>query len=142
VAIMPNFRQIYDGIAVAYLGRGLARRDGLSEAVIARAEKLLGVRLPEALREYYACAGNASGLNEAHNHFRNPRDLYFEGEYLMFMDENQAVVSWGIKRADLGEADPVVWQRNNTPPEEWYSEEKSFTELMASMFEWYKSEGI
>ena len=33
--------------------------------------------------------------------------------------------------------DPETWQRNNTS-DKWYSEKKSFTELLISMFDWYK----
>ena len=38
--------------------------------------------------------------------------------------------------------DPVAWQRNNTPPVAWYSEEKSFTALLIDMFEWSEQSGV
>ena len=139
---MPEFKETYDEIAVACLGRHLSRRDSLSEAAVSRAEKRLGVRLPGAVRDYYRSAGKAADLNTVYNSLYELDDLDFDGEYLMFMDENQSVVSWGIARSDLGQADPIVWQRNNTPPVEWYSEELSFSAFMASMFEWYKSEDM
>ncbi|MBN2293656.1 MAG: hypothetical protein JXM70_14600 [Pirellulales bacterium] len=48
----------------------------------------------------------------------------------------------GVPLSGIAEADPIVWQRNNTPSVEWYSEEKSFSFFMASMFDWYKSENF
>jgi hypothetical protein len=38
-------------------------------------------------------------------------------KYLVFMEENQEVVSWGIPVTSLHETDSVVWQRNNLPPD-------------------------
>jgi hypothetical protein len=40
-------------------------------------------------------------LCSIHNNVFSPKDLDFEDGYLMFMDENQSVVSWGIKKKDL-----------------------------------------
>ena len=57
------------------------------------------------------------------------------------MDENQSVVSWGIKKKDLRKTDPETWQRNNSS-EDWYAEEKTFTELVTSMFDWYQGLGV
>lgn len=81
--------------------------------------------------------GKVADLCSIHNNVFHPKDLVFEDGYLMFMDENQSVVSWGIKKKDLKKADPEVWQRNNSS-DAWYSEKKSFIELLTSMFDWYK----
>ena len=58
------------------------------------------------------------------------------------MDENQDVVSWGVRRDEMDRPNPPTWQRNNTPPTEWFAEEKSFTELLESMFDWYAEMGL
>ena len=47
----------------------------------------------------------------------------------------------GNQKKDLKKADPETWQRNNSV-EKWYSEEKSFLELLTSMFDWYKGLGV
>ena len=57
------------------------------------------------------------------------------------MDENQAVVSWGVRIEDPAD-DPIVWQRNNAPPTTWYSERKRFTAFLRSMLNWYSRSGI
>ena len=39
---------------------------------------------------------------------------FYDAHHLIFREENQRVVSWGIPRDALRDEDPVVWQRNNT----------------------------
>ena len=59
------------------------------------------------------------------------------------MDENQSVVSWGFRTTDCAvRTIQSVWQRNNTPPHEWHSEDKPFTRFLASMFDWYIEMGM
>ena len=86
-------------------------------------------------------AGAVRDLCSIHNVILHPKGLNFEEGYLIFMEENQGVVSWGIKKKDLKKTNPTTWQRNNTS-EDWYSEEKSFIELLTSMFDWYKGLGV
>jgi hypothetical protein len=128
-------------LAKRHLGRALTPQDGCSELAIRRVEKRLGIPLPKAIRAYYSHCGRNARLNRTHNFVRSLAELSFEDGHLMLMDENQAVVSWGIPIADLGKPDPVVWQRDNTPPITWYSEEKTWSELLESMFEWYTEAG-
>jgi len=138
---MSKQRKVCRGFVERYLKRPWTEADGLSEKDLKKAEVRLGIKLPAALREFYLSVGAVRDLRSIHNIIFPPRDLVFEEGYLMFMDENQSVVSWGIKKKDLKKADPETWQRNNSS-EEWYSEEKSFTELLTSMFDWYKGLGV
>ena len=95
------------------------------------------MRIPGSLAYYYQRAGRCAALNALHHRLYAPAELVVvEGGYLRFMDENQSVVSWGFRTADCHVDDPTVWQRNNTPPHAWYSEEKPFTWFLASMFDW------
>lgn len=55
---------------------------------------------------------------------------------LVFMEENQCVVFWGIAKADLGEADPVVWQGVNGEPIEWYAEDHRLSRFLMAMWKW------
>jgi hypothetical protein len=138
---MSNHAKTCKGFVEHYLGRPWTSADGLSEKDVKKAESRLGVTLPAALRTFYLSVGAVSELCCIHNTIFPPNDLSFEEGYLMFMDENQSVVSWGIKKKDLKMSDPEAWQRNNSS-EDWYSEEKSFLELLTSMFEWYKQLGV
>ena len=137
-----NFIVVYNGFLKKYLEREIEPGDGVEETRIAEAEDRLGFRLPIALREYYHLLGEVKELNTIQNYFHSVEELDIEEDHLIFMEENQSVVSWGIPLRDISVEDPVVWQRNNTAPVEWYSEEKPFSALMESMFDWYKSENI
>ena len=80
-------------------------------------------------------------MNRIHNEFCNIEDLTVEDDYLIFMHENQSVVSWGIPLSSLKEENPAVWQRNNKS-RQWYPEGESFTAVMESMFAWYSKMGL
>ncbi|AKU99187.1 hypothetical protein AKJ09_05851 [Labilithrix luteola] len=125
-----------------YLRRSWRAEDGLPPAEVASAERRLGRPIPVAVRAFYLNLGGVDVLCRIHNEIRRPDKLDFEDGYLIFMDENQDVVTWGLRCDDLGQADPTAWQRNNTPPTEWFSEEKSFSDLLQSMFDWYEESGI
>lgn len=66
--------------------------------------------LPEVLREYYLHLGKHEAVNYAHNRLLKPGEIgYSQDEYLVFFEENQQVVYWGIKKADLTLPDPPVY---------------------------------
>ena len=137
-----NFDKTYGSLCMKYLGRSVTSSDGVSELVIAKAEKRLGFALPASLRMYYLACGRNRKLNKSHNSLRSPGTLAIEDGHLVFMDENQDVVSWGVRIEDLKSANPIIWQRNNTRPVQWYSEEKNLPELLDSMFSWYSEGGV
>jgi hypothetical protein len=93
-------------------GRPLVIKDSVTEPRLRKAERRLGSALPQALREFYRVAGAASETR-GHNLLFRPEDLVVERGYLVFMQENQAVVDWGIPRRFLETPDPPVWQRVN-----------------------------
>ena len=86
------YEQKYVALAKKYVGP-LAKRDSIPERVLRQAEARLGVRIPEALRVYYRVAGRAADLNQVHNRLRSPEEIVLEDDHLVFMDENQEVVS-------------------------------------------------
>lgn len=132
----------YESLAKRYLGRELRKIDGSTLLAIQRTEKRIGCALPQSIRRYYELCGGNRKLNKSYNLVRTLNEIAIEDGYLMIMDENQSVVSWGIRLADVPEIDPIIWQRNNTPPIAWYSEEKTWPELLASMYAWYIEAGI
>jgi hypothetical protein len=87
----------------------ISEDDGFSEDVIAEAEHRVGVRLPDALREWYRIAGKRDDLARLQNQLLLPPELYVDEGYLIFYSENQGVVRWGIAFEKVGEVDPVVW---------------------------------
>lgn len=57
-------------------------------------------------------AGRLS-INREHNLLFDPKDLTKFNGKLVFMQENQAVVFWGMDIKALNEFDPEVFQANN-----------------------------
>jgi hypothetical protein len=98
------------------------------EAVSAEAERA-GLRLPQALADYYAVAGSHT-INEKHNRLRPIARLEWLDDRLIFMDENQRVAIWGIHRDDLAEDDPVVWQGVNG------DENYRLSQFLMAMWQW------
>ena len=124
-----------------YLSRPWAIEDGVPKASVDSAATNLGILIPGALRDFYISVGAVEDLCSVHNHILRPEALGMEEGYLVFADENQSVVSWGISKADLRRSDPQIWQRNNNS-EEWYAEEKSLLQFLTSMFDWYAELGV
>src|SRR6516162_3465864 len=118
---MTDFSKVFRGFAAIYLKREWSTADGLPEKAITAAEKRLGIKFPAAMKSFYLSLGKAQDFCSIHNFIFHPKDVSFEEGYLIFMDENQSVVSWGIKKPDLDKPDPNIWQRNNSA-EKWYSE--------------------
>jgi len=138
---MTNVTETSQAFVQTYLQRSWTVADGLPETVIRKAEARLGISLPPPLRAFHLSVGAVADLCNIHNTILHPKDIDFEEGYLMIMDENQSVVSWGIKKADLKKPEPIIWQRNNQA-DKWYSEKKGFLELLASMLDWYSEIGV
>lgn len=84
---------------------------GFEESEIVALEKQLNIALPATLREYYLTLGRHEAINYSHNRLLQPGgEIGFSpDEYLIFYEENQAVVYWGIKKEDLSNANPSVY---------------------------------
>lgn len=66
--------------------------------------------LPLILKEYYLTLGKHDAVNYSHNRLLKPDQVGFsQDEYLVFYEENQGVVFWGIKKSDLALPNPPVY---------------------------------
>lgn len=117
------------------VGISLRPKDGCTEAALAKAEEHLGVRLPDALREYYLLCGRHE-LNRAHNELIEPAALCWESDHLTFLVENQAVVVWGIARDDCAKPDPPVFQAEHSKARAWSLESKTASRFLSTMLCW------
>ena len=81
----------------ATLARPLTPGDGEPETNIAGAEDRLGLKLPSVLRAYYRLAGRFDQFNRAHNRLLRPEEWSVDGGKLVFLEENQCVVFWGVE---------------------------------------------
>jgi len=120
---MPSFAEHYRGIFKNF-GYPLTTRSGVAPPVLDAAEKRLGVRLPTALREYYLVAGAERRFNTCFQRLLPPSKLWIDGRRLVFMEENQSVVFWGIASKASNQVDPTVFQGINDEPIAWYVENR------------------
>lgn len=98
---------------------------GLEESGIVALEKRLNIELPHTLRKYYLTLGSHEALNYAYNRLLRCEDVWVSQDgYLMFYEENQGVVSWGIKKEDLLHPDPPVYANysNDEANPDWHLE--------------------
>lgn len=83
---------------------------GFSENEMVALEARLSIVLPQNLRTYYRTLGIHENINYSHNRLLKPNEIKFSDDrYLIFYEENQGVVSWGIKEDDLGFDNPPVY---------------------------------
>ena len=132
-----QLKQKYSAGLKALIGRSLKKQDGVKRALLATCEKRLQLKLPTALRTYYELAGNLP-INKEHNIFFDPKDLTRREGKLVFMEENQAVVFWGMDLKTLNQPDPEVFQANNKTPVIWYSEGLCFSDFIIKAWRWQR----
>lgn len=102
----------------------LADGDGFAEDELQAAERRLGLRLPDAVRELYALLGRRDDLTSNQDALLPPRRLGFDdsGQALVFRVENQGCAQWGIPVHGLHLPDPPVLLRLDglaSRPEPW-----------------------
>lgn len=132
---MPDFREKYRTL-FGTLGYELRASDGRAESRIAAAERKLGARLPNALREYYLVAGCERRFNLTYNQLLAPSEWSIDNGHLIFLAENQAVVLWGVKASKRPAQDPQVFQGVNGKSIWWYPEHKHCSTFLTVMLHW------
>lgn len=109
---------------------------------MAAAAKSLGVVVPPALNDYYAVAGNEKRFNHSHNRLLSIKDWYVNKKRLVFMEENQAVVLWGVSTGNPQNDDPPVSQSVNDDDEmQWYQEDRHCSVFIAVMLHYQAVSG-
>jgi hypothetical protein len=127
------FRRLLADIA----GRA-APSHGYPLAAVKGAEARLGVKLPGPLRDYYLSVGRHK-LNQAHNRLLPPGRLYVSHGRLVFMEENQWVVFWGV-RSRSPAADPIVFQTTD-PDDGYWAAESPCSQFLPAMLCWQAVSG-
>jgi hypothetical protein len=132
------------GEVFAALARPLTAADHIPEEEIAANEQRLGVKLPDALRVYYAVAGNMRRLNEAYNRLLAPADWRIERRVLVFLAENQGVVRWGVPATRSRRTDPAVVYSvadGQSERSDWAREELDCSDFLVLMLCWQAVHG-
>lgn len=90
----------------------LADGAGTRAEELERAEEMLGLTLPTALREAYSLLGTRHDLTGNQDPLLRPSELFVHDEFggvLVFRSENQGCAFWGVRLRDLGQDDPPVF---------------------------------
>ena len=129
-----TFWRAYGRTAAAFFGP-IGKADGLSEKQVLACEKRLGFALPLLLRQFYLRAGKRSDLTRKWHRLLRPPELRVSAEALVFFEESQQVVFWGIKLTDGPKADPPVCQANNHTQERlvWYPDHDHLSDFFLTM---------
>ncbi len=114
------------------LSTTLTEADGFP---LAELKHLLGGKqIPLALHNYYLVAGR-HWMNSNFERLLAPDHLRFEGEYVVFMDENQNVAHWGYKQTEASKDDPQVycgsWEGDELV---WYDEKRLLSQFIIDMW--------
>ncbi|QEL13321.1 hypothetical protein [Limnoglobus roseus] len=107
---------------------------GYSLRAVETAEVQLGLRIPDALRDYYLSVGRHE-LNHVHNRILSPDDLSVSQRRLVFQEENQCVLYWGV-RARTTAVDPMVFQTMDFEDGDWVAETRC-SQFLPGMLCWY-----
>ena len=122
-----HFREIF--------GSELEPADGLGEESVQARLVQRDLRIPQALFDYYSVAGH-HWVNKKQNRLRPIEELDWYVDWLVFMDEEPGVVSWGIQKQDLGSPDPVVWQGMLGDEIDWLREDSTLSQFLIEICKW------
>ncbi len=116
---------------------------GIPEEELSFCEDNLGITFPRALRDYYKVVGNLSELNSVYNRIYSPEDCEEKHGKLIFMEENQSIVYWGVALEEPTIEDPVVYQGSidEKGMVKWYSEYKKCSDFLEIMLCWQAVNG-
>lgn len=122
--------------AFSNLGSPLKPRDGISHSALRAAEKRLGESLPKALADYYLVAGREQRFNCVYERLLPPEEWFVDGYHLVFMEENQAVVYWGVQTCREPTSNAPVFQGVNGDPITWHVEHERCATFLLVMLHW------
>lgn len=127
---MKNIKNIAENI----LGRKIDQSEGISTDAINAAEQKLGLKLPDSLRDFYLTVGKIPIFTDAFEFFAQPKQIYVKNNKLIFLEENQAVLSWGVDINELDKEKITVYQSPNVgdiePNIVWYPETLSLVDFL------------
>ncbi|WP_026532765.1 hypothetical protein [Arthrobacter sp. H41] len=129
------FLDKFRALVPSYFEDEWVEEDGLSSAELEEMMQGKDFELPLALREFYLAVGATEDIMEAFHFFWDPDELEIEDGFLLFLEDEEELYTWGMKADQLSVPDPIVWRRNNARGE-WKSEDGTFSEYVLDLFEW------
>jgi hypothetical protein len=137
---MATFKKYYSTLFDVF-GYPLSKRDSLSPDILRTAQKRLGIPIPPALRDYFLVAGGERRFSPCHNRLLAPAKWSIDKQRLVFMEENQRVVYWGVSIRNPDAVDPSVSQGINEEPISWHPESKKLSVFLAVMLHYQAVSG-
>lgn len=137
---MDDFQEFYRS-TYATLGVRLSKKDRMGLSRLRAAEKRLGVVLPQALKDYYLVAGRETRFNCAFERLLPPDEWFIDDGKLVFMEENQIVVLWGVPAATEDLNDPPVYIGGNNEKIDWGKEQNRCSVFLAVMLHYQAISG-
>ncbi|TDX87283.1 hypothetical protein B0I22_1471 [Epilithonimonas xixisoli] len=114
-----------------------AEHFGYSETEILNFEETNNIKLPKVLRDYYLSLGKHKILNESYNRLLEPNSQigFSDDRYLVFYEENQGVIFWGINENDLSLENPKIYGNYDAInlSEEWFEDSPNIEKFLLSM---------
>lgn len=143
----PVYLPTFQNLVPDLLGEPWAADDGLADADVAArlaespaATQLgTGFLIPAALREFYLALGNCGDLMETEHYVWDPEDLEVRDGFLMFLEDADETVVWGLPVENLALPDPLVHRRSSGAEAEegdWQDEGGTFSEFMTDLLAW------
>lgn len=129
---MAEFKKYYRTL-FSQFGYPLTKNTAVPLKAIKDAEQRLGIKVPQALRDYYLVAGREKRFNKSCNRLLAPRDWSVDKQRLLFMEENQSVLWWGVSIRNPDTQDPRISQGQNDDPITWYPEHPQCSVFLAVM---------
>lgn len=99
---------------------------------------------PLALHEFYLALG-VSEMMETNHFFFDPDELEVRDNYLMFVEDVDETMVWGIPLDQASLPDPIVYRRTVGADEpddagEWEATDATISELITDILTWNYSE--
>jgi hypothetical protein len=114
--------------------------DQCTEQEIEKVRGKVGGAIPEILESYYRLAGN-SWVNSAYQRLVPSEEIVVVDRGIVFAEECQRIVAWGISSQDLGEPDPPVLQVD-AKNKVWYSDSKRLSSFLLKFACWQAVGGV
>lgn len=137
---MAPYAELYRQ-AYATLGLDLTERDGITEQYLSRFERKMKFRLPMALRQYYLVAGNEEEFNDACSRLLPPAEWYFDSNRLVFMEDDEGAIVWGVDLVKRPPQNPPVFCGVNEDTIEWHVDCEQSSIFLTTMLYWQGTYG-
>jgi hypothetical protein len=129
-AALPDVRDERWSLLESFLGvwfPGWTGRSGVAAAEIDLAAQRLGLPMPVALREFYQRYAAAHQVWSRQDPLLMPEEWLIRDGVLFLISENQGVVHWGIRVADLSLDDPPVVVSDPQDGPAWFTQSESLS---------------